>query len=145
MKTKGFFLKISLLFPLAILLALIPLEVQSTEDLIYTDLKRVKVHDIIADPTQFHGQRVVLSGMVQSIKLMRGRMGSEFILILIEETGPVHYENRPTVKVVVYTNPMIKVGQAVAILGVYHREGRVRGLLYNSFIAGEEIRRERTL
>ena len=145
MKPEEFFLKPRFLFSLMIIVFLSPLEVQSSEDPINADPKRVKVHDILHDPTQFHGQQIVLSGVVQSIKLMRGRMGSEFILILLEETGPVRYESRPTVKVVVYTNPKIRVGQTVSILGIYHQEGRVRGLLYHSFIAGEEIHRERVL
>lgn len=48
-------------------------------------------------------------------------------------------------KKVVNAIPKIRIGYAVAIPGVYHQEGRVAGLLYDSCITGEEIHREKRL
>jgi hypothetical protein len=101
----------------------------------------VTVGDLIDDPGQYDGHRVVVNGHVRSIEMQRGRRGSEYIFLVLEEVDAPDPKG-PTVSVISLTLPPVRRGNKALVQGVYHREGNQAGKPFENFIDAEVILRE---
>jgi len=108
-----------------------------------TPPRHVSIGDLVREPQRYDHQRVEVSGVVRSIEFQRGRRGSEYALLTLEEIHAGPQEGVPSVSVVTADLPRVKVGEQLLIRGVYYIEGKQAGRPYERFIDAEEIRRER--
>ncbi len=106
---------------------------------------RVSVGDLVREPQRYDKQRVLVSGVVRSIEFQRGRRGSEYLLLTLEEIHAESQKQLPSVSVVTADLPRLKVGEQILVQGVYYVEGKQAGRSYERFIDAEEIRRENAL
>jgi len=104
---------------------------------------RVSVSDLAREPQQYDKQRVLVSGVVRAMVFQRGRRGSEYVLMTLEELRGALQEPPPSVNVVTADLPRVKVGEQILVRGVYYVAGMEAGRSYDHFIDAEEIRRER--
>jgi len=103
---------------------------------------RVSVGDLAREPQRYDKQMVIVSGVVRAIEFQRGRRGSEYLLLTLEEIHAGPHEQLPTVSVVTQDIPRLNVGDQVVVRGVYYIEGKQGGRPYERFIDAEEIKRE---
>jgi hypothetical protein len=101
----------------------------------------VSVGDLTADPDQYDGHRVVVTGSVRSLEIQRGRRGSEYIMLILEE-NTASASSGPSVSVVTLTLPPVRQGHHALVQGVYHREGKQAGRTFEHFIDAEVILKE---
>ena len=101
----------------------------------------VTVGDLTDDPGQYDGHRVVVNGHVRSIEIQRGRRGSEYIFLVLEEVDAPNPKG-PTVSVISLTPPPVRQGNKALVQGVYHGEGYQAGKPFENFIDAEVILRE---
>jgi hypothetical protein len=99
------------------------------------------VQELSAQPDQYDGHRVFVTGRVRTIKIEIGRRGSEFVAITLEDLPPDGTEG-PTVKVFSATAPQIGRGSRISVQGTYHRQGRFGGLPHEEFIEADAIVKE---
>jgi hypothetical protein len=102
----------------------------------------VSVGDLMKDQQQYDKRMVIVSGLVRSVEFQRGRRGSEYLLLMLEEIHGTSPEPHPSVKVVTHELTRVKVGEQILVRGVYHVEGHQGGHAYERFIDAEEIRKE---
>lgn len=100
------------------------------------------VRDLVSEPTRFDGHRVLVTGVIRSIEVERGRRGSEYFVLVLEEQVAAPGESSASVTVIIDTIPGIRKGQRAMIQGVFHREGNQRGRPYEYFIEAEPILRK---
>jgi len=98
------------------------------------------VEQLSAQPELYDGHRVVVTGRIKSIELQRGRRGSEFLMLVVEDDSAVVSK---TVQVFSPFMPVVTPGERVLIQGVYHLEGRQAGLTFEHFIDAEIITRDK--
>jgi hypothetical protein len=101
----------------------------------------VSVTELTADPDQYDGHRIVVTGYVRSMEIQRGRRGSEYIMLVLEEKAS-NTSSAPSVSVVSLTLPPVREGGHALVQGVYHREGRQAGRTFEHFIDAEMVLRE---
>lgn len=99
----------------------------------------IAIHDLLDDPDRYDGRRVVVAGFVSSIEFERGRRGSEYAVLMLEESGTGAPKTVHAVKVISLTFPKIRKCQYALIQGVYHREGKQAGRPYEFFIDAEAV------
>jgi hypothetical protein len=99
----------------------------------------VTIGALLAGPDQYDGQRVIVSGRVRSIELQKGRRGSSYVMIVLEEMDFQSGESVPSVNVIILNVPPVYEGNEVLVQGVYHREGRQAGRTFEHFIDAEVI------
>lgn len=104
----------------------------------------VAVHDLVEDPAQYDGRRVVVTGLVRSIEFQRGRRGSEYILLVLEDETNPPSKGSATIQVISPIFPKVGKGQTALVQGVYHREGKQGGRPYEFFIDAEVVLREKS-
>lgn len=102
----------------------------------------VSVGDLAREPQRYDKQMVIVSGVVRSIEFQRGRRGSEYLLLTLEEIRAESKEQLPTVNVVTQDIPRVKIGEQLLVRGIYYLEGKQAGRPYERFIDAEEIKRE---
>lgn len=103
---------------------------------------RVAIHDLLDEPERYDGQRVMVTGFVRSIELQRGRRGSEYLELVLEESPATPKTAPPYLTVISLNRADVRIGYRLVVEGVYHREGKQAGRPYEYFIDAEEIRRE---
>jgi hypothetical protein len=103
---------------------------------------RVSIGDLDREPQRYDKRMVIVSGVVRAIEFQRGRRGSEYLLLTLEEIHADLQPQRPTVSVVTHDLTRVKVGEQLLVRGVYHLEGNQGGRPYKRFIDTEEIKRE---
>jgi hypothetical protein len=96
------------------------------------------VTDLTSQPKQYDGSRVFVSGTVREVKLERGRRGSEFLAMVLEETEPKGAD-RPSIQVFSQTLVSVDSGSRVSVQGTYHHDSYYGGWRYDDFIAAETI------
>ncbi|HEY5593992.1 MAG TPA: hypothetical protein VIL61_02395 [Nitrospiria bacterium] len=100
------------------------------------------VQELSAQPDQYDGHRVFVTGRVKVIKIEVGRRGSEFVAMSLEESSKDGAKG-PSVKVFSLTSPPLFEGSRISVQGTYHREGRFGGVPYEEFIEADAILREK--
>jgi hypothetical protein len=99
----------------------------------------VPVKKIRLSPDEFDGKEVRVSGQVRSINSERGKRGSEYLAIVIEETQGAPNEDPETIKVFIYYAPRIKKGSSIIVSGTYHKWGHWGGSEQEHFIEAKKI------
>jgi hypothetical protein len=102
----------------------------------------VTVSDLAAEPGQYDGHRVVVTGRVRSIEMQMGRRGSEYLMLILEEDSPASSGTVQPVQVYSPTIPKVREGDHALVQGVYHKEGKQAGRLFDHFVDAEVILRE---
>jgi hypothetical protein len=103
---------------------------------------RASISDLGREPQRYDKRMVIISGVVRSIEFQRGRRGSEYLLLLLEEIHAEPRQQPPTVNVVTHDLTRVKVGQQILVRGIYHITGNQGGRTYEGFIDVEEIKLE---
>lgn len=101
----------------------------------------VTVSDLAAEPGQYDGHRVVVTGRVRSIEMQTGRRGSEYLLLILEEDSASASGTVQPVQVYSPTIPKVQEGDLALVQGVYHKEGKQAGRLFDHFVDAEVILR----
>jgi hypothetical protein len=99
----------------------------------------VGIHDLLDHSDQYDGRLVVVTGYVGRVAWERGRRGSEYVELVLEEAGSGAPPHVATVTVVALTPPRVRACQHVLIQGVYHREGKQAGRPYEFFIDADAV------
>jgi hypothetical protein len=97
------------------------------------------VSDLAAQPGQYDGHRVVVTGRVRSMEMQVGRRGSEFLMIILEEDSPTSSGKVKPVQVYIPTIPKVREGDRALVQGVYHIEGKQAGRNFEHFVDAEVI------
>jgi len=100
------------------------------------------IGDLEQEPQRYDKRMVIVSGVVRSIEFQRGRRGSEYLLLTLEEIHAAPQQQRPTVSVVTQDLTRVQVGEQILVRGVFYIEGNQGGRPYERFIDAEEIKRE---
>jgi hypothetical protein len=100
------------------------------------------IRDLINEPDQYDGRRVFVSGFVRSIEFERGRRGSEYAILVLEETVPSVPPAVYAVRVISLTFPTVRTCQHALVQGTYHRQGKQAGRPYEFFIDAEAVLRD---
>jgi hypothetical protein len=103
---------------------------------------RASIGDLVQEPQRYDKRMVIVSGVVRSIEFQRGRRGSEYLLLTLEEIHAEPQQQRPVVNVVTQDLTRVKVGEHILVRGIYHIEGNQGGRPYVRFIDAEEIKKE---
>ena len=96
----------------------------------------VTVEQLSAQPDQYDGHRVVVTGRIRSVEIQTGRRGSEFLLLVLEEDSSA---TSKTVQVYFPNLPSVKPGDRALVQGTYHREGREAGRPFENFVDAEVV------
>lgn len=99
----------------------------------------LNVHELVSNSDHYDGQRVLVSGIVRSVEFQQGRRGSEYIVLILEDSGATPH-GREAVTVVTFVAPRLTKCAHAWVQGVYHREGKQGGRPYERFIEAEVIR-----
>src|SRR3990172_5673547 len=84
----------------------------------------VTIKELLTEPNQYDGHRVVVAGRIRSIELQAGRRGSEYIMLVLEEDAPNATEPKLSLEVISLTIPKVRQGNHALVQGIYHREGK---------------------
>jgi len=101
----------------------------------------VTVSDLAKEPQEYDGHRVVVTGRVQSMEIQRGRRGSEFLMLVLEEDAPSAPSSGAVQPVQVYspTIPKVHQGERALVQGVFHIEGMQAGRSFEHFVDAEVV------
>ena len=102
----------------------------------------VAIGELAAESVRFDGHRVVVRGRVRSIEVRTGRRGSEFLMLVVEESAPDASGRLASIQVFTFTPPRAVTGDTVLVQGTYHHEGRQAGLSFEHFIEARAILRD---
>ena len=102
---------------------------------------QVTVSDLAAEPEQYDGHRVVVTGRVRSMEVQMGRRGSEYLVLVLEEDSPASSRAIQPVQIFSATVPKVRQGDHALVQGVYHREGKEAGRPFEDFVEAEAILR----
>jgi hypothetical protein len=102
----------------------------------------VTVSELAAEPGQYDGHRVVVTGRVRSMEMQMGRRGSEYMVIILEEDPEPASGAIQPVQVYSPTVPKVQEGELALVQGVYHKEGKQAGRLFDHFVDAEVILRQ---
>ncbi|MBI3995867.1 MAG: hypothetical protein HY349_07815 [Nitrospirae bacterium] len=101
----------------------------------------VTVNDLAEQPGEYDGHRVVVTGRIQSMEIQRGRRGSEYLILVLEDDSAESSVNVKPVKIFSPTLPKLQEGDPALVQGVYHKEGRQGGRPWEHFVDAEVILR----
>ena len=102
----------------------------------------VTVSDLAAEPGQYDGHRVVVTGRVRSIEMQMGRRGSEYLVLILEEDSVSSSGMVQPVQVYSPTLPKVQEGDHALVQGVYHKQGKQAGRFFDHFVDAEVILRQ---
>lgn len=103
----------------------------------------VTVGALVTAQDEYDGRRVIVTGRIRSMELQKGRRGSQYVKIVLEEVGTDSRQPVPTVDIIILSVPSVRPGGLALVQGVYHREGRQGGWPLEHFIEAEVILKER--
>jgi hypothetical protein len=101
----------------------------------------VSVSDLAAEPGQYDGHRVVVTGRVRSIEMQIGRRGSEYLMLILEDDSASSSGTVQPVQVYSPTIPKVQEGDHALVQGVYHKQGKQAGRFFDHFVDAEVILR----
>jgi DNA replicative helicase MCM subunit Mcm2 (Cdc46/Mcm family) len=101
------------------------------------------IEELMAGSDHYDGQRVIVTGRVRSMEIQKGRRGSNYVMVVIEELGHQSGEAVASVNVIILNIPSVREGNDVRVQGVYHREGRQAGKTFEHFIDAEAILKDK--
>lgn len=101
----------------------------------------VSLTDLQSEPSQYDGHRIVVTGRVKSIEVQKGRRGSEYVLLVLEDEGGA--PSKFSIRVLSLSLPAVQQGHHALVQGTYHVEGRQAGRPFENFIDAEVILKEK--
>ena len=104
----------------------------------------VTIKELLTEPNQYDGHRVVVAGRIRSMELQTGRRGSEYVMLILEEDAPNAAEPNLSIEVISLTLPKVRQGNHALVQGIYHREGKQAGRSFEHFIDADTIIREKS-
>jgi hypothetical protein len=104
--------------------------------------RNAAVHDLVEHPEDFDGRLVLVTGYVGRVAWERGRRGSEYVELRLDEAGDAAGANEASVTVVSWPGSAIKQCQHVLVQGVFHRVGKQAGRPYELFIEADAVLRD---
>lgn len=102
----------------------------------------VAIHDLVEHPDQYDGRLVLVTGYVGHIAWERGRRGSEYVELRLDEAGTEAGATEASVTVIAWPVPIVRECQQVLVQGIYHRTGKQAGRPYEFFIDADAVLRE---
>jgi len=99
----------------------------------------VSVKTIRLSPETYDGKRIKVSGNIRSLAAARGRIDSEFVIIVLQNSQTELETEPELLEVYSYFIPRINKGTRIVVSGVYHKEGFWAGSRHDHFIEAAEI------
>ena len=103
----------------------------------------VTIETLSAATEQYDGQRVIVTGRVQSMEIQEGRRGGSYVMMVLEGANPQPGKPVSTVSVIILNIPKVHTGNDALVQGIYHREGRQAGKTFEHFIDAEVVLKEK--
>ncbi|MFZ5862515.1 MAG: hypothetical protein ACOYXR_06745 [Nitrospirota bacterium] len=100
------------------------------------------IHDLVEHPDQYDGRLVLVTGYVGHIAWERGRRGSEYVELRLDEAGTEAGATETSVTVIAWLAPTVRECQQVLVQGTYHRTGKQAGRPYEFFIDADAVLRD---
>ncbi len=100
------------------------------------------IHDLLERPDQYDGRLVVVRGYVSHVAWERGRRGSEYVELRLDEAGAASGASEASVTVISWPGSAVKKCQQVLVQGVFHRIGKQAGRPYEFFIDADAVLRD---
>jgi hypothetical protein len=100
------------------------------------------VHDLVDHPDDFDGRLVLVTGYVGRVAWERGRRGSEYVEIRLDEAGIDVGSGEASVTVISWPGSAVKKCEHVLVQGVFHRAGKQAGRPYEFFIEADAVLRD---
>ena len=99
------------------------------------------VKDILANPGQFNGINVHITGQISSIEQQSSRNGNIYLVMTVSDfNAPDRHEQ--SLKIFALMWPRLQKGDAVAVEGTYHMDYWFGGWPFENFIDAQIIKRE---
>lgn len=99
----------------------------------------VSVDAIRVSPEAYDGKNLKVSGNVRSLTPARGKMGSEFIVLVLEGSTTDFEDRSHVLNVFSYFIPRVNAGARVVVSGIYHKAGYWAGSPHDHFLVAVEI------
>lgn len=103
----------------------------------------VTLTELQTEPSHYDGHRIVVTGRVRSIEVQKGRRGSDYVMLVLEDETSGGASSRFSIRVVSLTLPTVRQGHLALVQGTYHVEGRQAGRSFEHFIDAEVILKEK--
>ncbi len=103
----------------------------------------VTLTELQMEPSQYDGHRIVVTGRVRSIEVQKGRRGSDYVMLVLEDETSGGVSSQFSIRVVSLTLPTVRQGHHALVQGTYHVEGRQAGRPFEHFIDAEVILKEK--
>jgi hypothetical protein len=100
------------------------------------------IHDLVERPDDYEGRLVLVTGYVGRVAWERGRRGSEYVELRLDEAGTASGATEASVTVVAWPAVAIKKCEYVLVQGVFHRSGNQAGRPYELFIEADAVLRD---
>lgn len=99
----------------------------------------ISVDVIGLSPETYDGKILKVSGDVRSLTPARGKMDSEFMVLVLEGSKHHSSDQSQLLNVFSYYTPPLKKGTRVIVSGTYHKTGYWAGSSHDHFIIAIEI------
>jgi hypothetical protein len=96
------------------------------------------VHDLVERPDDYDGRLVLVTGYVGRVAWERGRRGSEYVELRLDEAGAAG-GSEASVTVISWPGSIFKTCQHVLVQGIFHRTGKQAGRSYELFIEADAV------
>jgi hypothetical protein len=100
------------------------------------------VHDLVERPDDYDGRLVLVTGYVGRVGWERGRRGSEYVELRLDEAGTAAGAAEASVMVISWPGFPVKQCEHVLVQGVFHRSGNQAGRPYELFIEADAVLRD---
>ncbi len=100
------------------------------------------VRDLVEHPDQYDGRLVVVTGYIGHVAWERGRRGSEYVEIRLDEAATEAGVTEASVTVISWPGSAVRKCQHVLVQGVFHRTGKQAGRPYEFFIDADAVLRD---
>lgn len=103
-------------------------------------LNPLTVDAIRVSPETYDGKILKVSGQVRSMTPARGRIDSEFIILVLEGSLAISQDSHNIIQVFTYSAPPLKKEDRVIVSGTYHETAFWAGFQHDHFIVASEIK-----
>ncbi len=100
------------------------------------------VHDLVERPDDYDGRLVLVTGYVGRLAWERGRRGSEYVELRLDEAGTTAGAAEASVTVISWPGFAAKQCEHVLVQGTFHRSGNQAGRPYELFIEADAVLRD---
>ncbi|MFZ5874894.1 MAG: hypothetical protein ACOYXU_00665 [Nitrospirota bacterium] len=94
---------------------------------------------MVERPDEYDGRLVLVTGYVGRVAFERGRRGSEYVELRLDEAGTAVGASDASVTVISWPVSIFKACQHVLVQGIFHRTGKQAGRPYELFIEADAV------